>query len=149
MTGGRVRDGAYLKRLGADLARWTETGAIAPAQAAAALADAQARAAKPAGNFANVAAVLGAVLFGLGIITFIGANWDVLPKLARLGAVLIVLWLAFLAALLAFRRGNPGMGHALALIGALAMGGAIALVGQTYHIEGTAAGLLLPWAIGV
>ncbi len=118
-------------------------------QAAAAFADARNRTARPSGAFANVAAALGAVLFGLGVITFIGANWDLLPKLARLGAIIFVLWLAFGGALLAFRRHNPGMGHALALIGALSMGGAIALVGQTYHIEGSAAGLMFPWAIGV
>jgi uncharacterized membrane protein len=144
-----VRDGAYLKRLSADLARWRQTGLLTDAQADTALADARAQGAKPAGSFSNVAAALGAVLFGLGIITFIGANWDVLPKLARLAAVLALLWLAFGGAVIAFERKNDGMGHALALIGALAMGGAIALVGQTYHIEGSAAGLLIPWAIGV
>jgi uncharacterized membrane protein len=144
-----VRDGPYLKRLSADLARWQAAGVLNAGQAEAALADVRTRAARPSGAFANVAAALGAVLFGLGVITFIGANWDVLPKLARLGAIILVLWLAFGAALLAFRRQNPGMGHALALIGALAMGGAIALVGQTYHIEGSAGGLLFPWAIGV
>ncbi|MEJ0023671.1 MAG: DUF2157 domain-containing protein [Alphaproteobacteria bacterium] len=143
-----MRDGAYLKRLGADVARWRQAGIITDAQADTALAEARANAAKPSGSFSNVAAALGAVLFGLGIITFIGANWDVLPKIARLAAVLALLWLAFGGAVLAIERKNEGMGHALALIGALAMGGAIALIGQTYHIEGSAAGLLLPWSIG-
>ncbi|HWA22773.1 MAG TPA: DUF2157 domain-containing protein [Caulobacterales bacterium] len=144
-----MRDGAYLKRLAADLTRWRQTGVLSEAQADTALADARAQAARPAGSFSNVAAALGAVLFGLGIITFIGANWDVLPKLARLAAVLALLWLAFGGAVIAFERKNDGMGHALALIGALSMGGAIALIGQTYHIEGSAAGLLIPWAVGV
>lgn len=147
--GGALRDGAYLKRLGDDVARWREAGLLSGDQAEAALADARARAAKPASSFANVAAALGAVLFGLGVITFIGANWEALPKIARLGAVLAVLWLALGGAALAFERKSPGMGHALALIGAMAMGGAIALIGQIYHIEGSAAGLLAPWAIGV
>jgi uncharacterized membrane protein len=144
-----VRDGAYLKRLGADVARWRATGLITDVQAETALAEARSNAAKPSGSFSNVAAALGAVLFGLGIITFIGANWDVLPKVARLAAVLALLWLAFAGAVFAIERKNEGMGHALALIGALAMGGAIALIGQTYHIEGSASGLLVPWAIGV
>jgi uncharacterized membrane protein len=143
-----VLDGGYLKRLEADLARWRAEGALSPETADRLLADARTRAAKPKTSFSTVAATLGAVLFGLGAITLVGANWDALPKLGRMAAALALLWLTFLAALYADKRGNRGMSHALALIGALAMGAAIALVGQTYHIEGTVAALLIPWSLG-
>lgn len=141
-------DGGYLKRLEADLTRWRTAGDITETQAAALLADARARAARPRSSFANVAAALGAILFGLGAITFVGANWDALPKLARMAAAFALIWITFLAAVFAEKRGNPMMTQALALIGALAMGGAIAMVGQTYHIEGTPADLMIPWCVG-
>lgn len=141
-------DGGYLKRLEADLARWRATGDISTDQADKLLADARARAAKPAASFSNVAATLGAILFGLGVITFIGANWDALPKLVRLAAAIALVWAGMLGAAYAFRRGANSLGHALALIGALCIGGAIAMVGQTYHIEGEPADLMLWWSIG-
>jgi uncharacterized membrane protein len=143
-----VLDGGYLKRLEADLARWRGEGVLTPDIADRLLADARTRAAAPKTTFSTVAATLGAVLFGLGAITLVGANWDALPKLGRMAAALALIWLTFLAALYADRRGNRGMSHALALVGALAMGAAIALVGQTYHIEGTVGALLLPWSVG-
>lgn len=141
-------DGGYLKRLESDFARWRSEGALAPDLAERLLADARTRAATPKTSFSTVAATLGAILFGLGAITFVGANWDALPKLGRMAAALALIWLTFLAALYANARGNRGMSHALALIGALAMGAAIALVGQTYHIEGSVGALLLPWSVG-
>jgi uncharacterized membrane protein len=147
-AGASVLDGGYLKRLEADLARWRTAGELTEAQAAALLADARTRAAKPRTSFASVAAALGAILFGLGAITLVAANWDILPKLARMGAALALIWITFLAAAFAEKRGAPMMTQALALIGALAMGGAIAMVGQTYHIEGTPADLMVPWCAG-
>jgi uncharacterized membrane protein len=144
----RVLDGGYLKRLEADLTRWRASGQLTAAQAEALLADAQTRADKPSVGFANVAALLGAILFGLGAITFVAANWAALPKIARMGAAFALIWVTFLLAVFADKRGNPMMTQALALIGALAMGGAIAMVGQTYHIEGTPADLMIPWCVG-
>jgi uncharacterized membrane protein len=141
-------DGGYLKRLELDLARWRDGGEISAEQADKLLADARTRAAKPAASFANIAAILGAILFGLGVIAFIGANWDALPKLARLGAAIALVWLTLLGAAYAFRRAANGLAHALALLGALCFGAAIAMVGQTYHIAGEPKDLLFYWAIG-
>jgi uncharacterized membrane protein len=145
----RMRDGAYLKRLEADLARWTAAGRLSGEQSQALLADAHARAAKGQGSFANVAAAMGAVLFGLGLITFVAANWGELPKAARLGVSLLLPWLAFAAAVRAIERAAAGVGQAFALIGALSIGAAIAMIGQTYNIEGSAAGLFLVWSLAV
>jgi uncharacterized membrane protein len=141
-------DGGYLKRLEADLERWRASGDLSADQADKLFADARARAAKPATSFSNIAAILGAILFGLGVIAFIGANWDALPKLARLGAALALVWLTFLGAAYAFRRTAHGLAHALALLGALCLGAAIAMVGQTYNIAGDETGLVLWWSIG-
>ncbi|MGE3303720.1 MAG: DUF2157 domain-containing protein [Hyphomonadaceae bacterium] len=142
-----MRDGAYLKRLEADLARWREAALITDEQSAALEAHARARAAAPARSMVNVFSVLGAVLFGLGVITFIGANWGLLAKALRMLAVLALLWLSFAAATWARERGARGQSEAYALIGALAIGAAIGLVGQTYHIAGTAAGLFALWSV--
>ena len=143
-----MRDGAYLKRLGADLERWATSGAISVEQSGALIADARARADISRANPAAIAAGLGAVLFGLGLITFIAANWGAMPKSARMLSALLVMWLIFAAAIVALERKANWLGQALVLAGALSIGAAVALVGQTYNIEGNAAGLFLLWSLG-
>lgn len=143
-----MRDGAYIKRLGADLERWRGSGVVSAEQANALLADARDRAEISKSNPAAVAAALGAILFGLGLITFIAANWGLLPKGGQLLAALALIWITFGGVILALERGAGWIGHAFALVGALAIGASVALIGQIYHIEGTPAGLFFIWMIG-
>ncbi|HVY02583.1 MAG TPA: DUF2157 domain-containing protein [Caulobacterales bacterium] len=143
-----MRDGAYIKRLAADLERWAGAGAITGAQAGSLLDDARARANLSRANPAAIAAGLGAVLFGLGLITFIAANWGAMAKSARLLSALALMWLIFAGAIAALARKANWIGQALVLAGALSIGAAISLVGQTYHIEGDAAGLFFLWMLG-
>ena len=143
-----MRDGAYLKRLGADLERWRADGAVTPDQAERLLDDARRRADEGKSSPAAIAAALGAVLFGLGLITFIAANWGAMAKSARMLSALALIWLTFGGAIIAFERKASWAGHAFALCGALALGAGISLIGQIYNIDGTASALLLLWSLG-
>src|SRR5262249_48943859 len=122
--------------------------AVTAEQSGALLSDVRTRAEVSAANPAAIAAALGAVLFGLGLITFIAANWGAMPKSARMLASITLMWLIFAGAIVAIERKANWLGHALVLAGALSIGAAVSLVGQTYHIEGGASDLFLIWMLG-
>lgn len=102
---------------------------------------------------------LGCVLLGLGVITFVAANWQAIPRYLKLGLLL----LAFLGVSLAgfwlwrFPRRQPGdrstwhhrLGEGLLVLGSLLMGAALALGGQLFHVGGDIYELYWMWGLGV
>jgi uncharacterized membrane protein len=76
-------DRFFLERLRRELPRWSKQGWIKPEHERAILKDAAER--FKSHNRAPVAlALLGAILFSAGVITFFAANWDAIPKLGKL-----------------------------------------------------------------
>ncbi len=93
--------------------------------------------------------VIGVLLLGVGLISFIAANWEAMPKLARLGVMLTFLWGSYLAAGWCLGKGNlPRTGEALLLLGVIAFGANIMLIAQIYHISAHFPDGLLLWAAG-
>jgi uncharacterized membrane protein len=95
---------------------------------------------------------LGCVLIGIGVLTFVAANWQLLAREWRVGILLG----AFIAInLLGFYlwRGPVGgkhrLGQGLLLLGALMLGGNMALMGQMFHVRGDLFQLFIAWAVGV
>ena len=102
------------------------------------------------GRVISVIAIMGATLVGLGIITYVAANWSAIPPLARV-ALLVAVTAAIYAggwALLA-RFGLRRTGAAVILAGALAYGAAIHLIAQIYHLPVNHPGLTAAWFLGV
>ncbi len=99
-------------------------------------------------NFARFALMAGAVCLGLGAISFVAANWDVMARGVRLILVLGVLWLAWGGAGLAAWRGWSTRFEALAMLATLLFGAAMALVSQIFQIQGEIDALLFLWAAG-
>ena len=103
-------------------------------------------------SFTTLLMGFGCVLIGMGIITFIAANWQ---QLAREWRVVILLGLFILVNLLGFYlwREPAGikhrMGQGLLLLGALILGGNMALMGQMFHVQGDLFQLFIAWAVGV
>jgi uncharacterized membrane protein len=98
-----------------------------------------------------VLAFLGALLVGIGVITFFAANWAFLPGWSRL-------LLIFVAVILAYGTGywmryerewSPRVGNALIFLGALLFGAAIFLIAQGFHVRAHEATLLYLWVLGV
>jgi uncharacterized membrane protein len=102
-------------------------------------------------NFAIILIGLGGILLGLGVITFVAANWQGMSRELRAGllfAVLIVVnWLGF--SLWQYTQQWQRLGQALLLVGAFVMGANIALMGQIFHITGSLYGLLFMWGFAV
>lgn len=92
-------------------------------------------------------AAFGAILVGGGIILILAHNWDELSRPARaaiaLGTLLVAQALALYA--VARRATSPPWIEATSGLLVAAVGAAIALVGQTYHVGGSFETLMRSW----
>lgn len=99
----------------------------------------------------GIIAGLGAVLVGVGVLFFVASHWEDIPRAGRLaliaGFLLVVHHFGY--ALAEEPGRSPRTGRALTAAGVLAFGGAVALVGQMYHLESSPAGLLAWWLFGL
>ncbi len=93
--------------------------------------------------------ILGVVLLGSGVITWFAANWDVMPKAAKLGVLFGALWSALaVSAYLQSRERAPRTGQAVLLLGLILYGANIMLVAQIYHIDSHYPNGVLLWSLG-
>ena len=117
-------------------------------------------------RFVSILMSLGGILLGIGVITFVAANWQVWSREVRV-AMLLSLFVAVNAAGFYLWRippsrsnnSNPNMpatkgrnkllGEGLLLLGSLILGANMALMAQMFHIGGSSYGLFLVWGIGV
>lgn len=157
----------YLKRLAADLDRWSRDGLVDPAKVPAILKAAEATRGPRA--LTGILAVLGVVLLGFAAMSFVAANWADMSKLAKLTVLGGGMWAAIGIAL--WRTGAdarppaPGSGaeprgeaggdvgggfytDAAVLLAVVLYGVAIMLIGQMYHVAGSYASGLLLWFAG-
>ncbi len=136
----------YAKRLERDLKRWREKGWVTSEGYEAIQAE-LARAPKLSAS--AVLAALGAILLGFAAISFVAANWNVIPRLARLAMLVVALWAAYGGAAWLYKRELPNFAQAAVLTGALLFGAAVMLVSQMYHIDsGNLPGFMLLWTAG-
>lgn len=102
-------------------------------------------------RFFGVFGTIGAFATGLGILLFIGANWDsmgdVLKTTICIGTTLLFYLLGYI---FSYRVTEyPKTGHALTLLGSLSYGASIFLIGQIYNVGGTFYGAFAVWLIGI
>ncbi len=95
---------------------------------------------------------LGSILIGLGVITFVAANWQELPSSVKVTLLLSLFIGVNIAGFYLWRRPNGAqqrLGHGLLLLGALILGANMGLMGQMFHINSPFYELLLVWGVGV
>ncbi len=140
----------YLPRLRRDADRWARKGLITPDQRDALLADAR----RAAGGVALadrlglITGVFGAILVSAGILLFVGANWQEMPRLARFALLLAGMWGALAAAVWLARNAHRWLAEGAMLVGLSIYGGSIMLISQMYHIHGHYPDGVLIWALG-
>jgi uncharacterized membrane protein len=136
----------YRSRVERDLAHWQSSGWVSETGASAIRADLARR--KPALGAAGVLAILGAVLFGFAVMSFVAANWNAMSKLARLLLLLAALGACYGGAAWLFARRLTAFAHAAVLGGIAVYGASIMLIAQMYHMDGNPPDAVLLWALG-
>lgn len=137
---------SYQQKIGRDLERWRAAGWIDEAGARAIRADLASRGRGV--GLPGALAILAAVLIGFAVMSFVGANWQEMSRVFRLGLLTGLLWAAYALAATMFRRGLDTFGHAAVLAGCAIFGADIMLVSQMYHMDGNAPDVVLVWAAG-
>jgi Predicted membrane protein (DUF2157) len=96
-----------------------------------------------------LSAILGSVLIGAGIILLVAHNWDFLSRPVRcvIAFTPLVLSQALAVFVLIRRNGSAAWRETAAILNVAAIGTAIALVSQTYQIQGDFARFILVWMI--
>jgi len=120
--------------------RWVEAGIVTPEQvrSIAGLYDDKSRA-------VALLPLLGGILLGAGILSFIAANWASIPALARLVMIIAAMLGFYGAGERVLRQGHDLTGIALIGLGWVCFGGGIILLGQTFHLMSYGAGSLILW----
>ncbi|WP_064683518.1 DUF2157 domain-containing protein [Rhizobium bangladeshense] len=133
----------YRGRLERDLSLWVGKGLLAKETAGALLAEYDSR---PASfSLGRVLMALAAVLLAAAVLLVVASNWEAIPRLVRVGAILALIWAVHIAAALMLARGAAAAAGGLLVIGAMSFGGAISLVGQMYHLSGDQQTVMYLW----
>ena len=99
-------------------------------------------------NFIRIVVLIGAILIGLGILSFVAGNWMYLSKATKF-ALIILLLISVNLASFKVAISYPKTSKGLLYIGILSYGAGIFLVGQIFNFGGHFTGAFLLWAVGV
>ncbi|MEG6523784.1 DUF2157 domain-containing protein [Desulfotomaculum sp. 1211_IL3151] len=103
---------------------------------------------KPGLGFVRVMLVIGAVLVGLGILSFIASNWDELTKLVKY-LIIVGIFLGFIAVSYSMSEKYPKTSRSFLYLALITYGAGIFLIGQMFNFGGHFTQAFLLWAIGV
>jgi uncharacterized membrane protein len=96
---------------------------------------------------------LGSILLGLGLITFVAANWQTWSREWKVTLLLIgfigINALGFYLWRRPTERWQRRLGQGLLLLGALSLGANIALMSQLFHQSGLLYQLFIVWGLGI
>jgi uncharacterized membrane protein len=95
----------------------------------------------------EIVPLLGLSMIGLGVLSFIAANWKVIPALLKV-IMIIGAYLGCVAGAYCLeKRGRRVMPDMLLFLSGFLLMGGLALMSQIFHIEGSARGLLGTWLL--
>ncbi|WEZ83556.1 DUF2157 domain-containing protein [Rhizobium sp. 32-5/1] len=133
----------YRGRIERDFALWVSKGLVSAPAAEAMLTEYDAR--ESSFSVGRVLLTLAAVLLSAAILLLVAANWEALPRIARVAGIGALIWIFYLSAALCLGRGLNRIAAALLVMGTMTFGGAIALIGQMYHLSGDSVDAMLVW----
>lgn len=105
-------------------------------------------------RFISVVVGIGCILLGLGVITFVAANWQQLSRILRIILLMSLFVSVNIAGFYLWRRrpaqeGKQKLGHGFLLTGALILGANMALMSQMFHQSRPGYELYGVWGVGV
>ena len=99
-------------------------------------------------NFIRIVLIVGAILLGAGILSFIASNWIYLSKLYKFLLIIFsIIGVNFIGYKL--EMSLPKTSRALYYIGVISYGAGIFLVGQTFNLGGSFHSAFLLWSLGI
>jgi uncharacterized membrane protein len=101
------------------------------------------------GRLGGIIGMIGAALVVAGIALLISANWEAIPRLAKVAGVIALLVGAHAGGLWLAARNYARLASALHVIGSVLFLLAIALIGQVYNISSRVPNAFLLWAVGI
>lgn len=99
-------------------------------------------------NFIQIISIIGAILIGLGVLSFVASNWSAMSNMQKFALLLFTLVASYLAAWWLEVR-KPNTSKALYYIGSFIYGAEIFYIGQMFHLGGAIGNALMAWAIGI
>ncbi len=99
-------------------------------------------------NFIRVVVTIGALLVGLGILSFIASNWDGISNFFKLLIIFGVFGGVNLVGYM-LSENNPKTGRSFIYLGTLVYGAGIFLIGQMYNFGGDFPTAFLLWSMGI
>lgn len=100
-------------------------------------------------GFIKILSIIGAVCIGFGVILIISSNWSEFPKFIKLllSIMLPIISLGIWYYFTYVQSELKILWNAFLLMGGVLIGATIALIWQTYNLDGTVGSLLLMWFI--
>ncbi|WP_341961771.1 DUF2157 domain-containing protein [Planococcus maritimus] len=88
--------------------------------------------------------IIGLIFFALAVFSFIAANWQAIPAIAKVGMVVFLMWIFYI---LAHFSEKKRFGHPIVfrILGYVMFGASLIVTGQTFHL-GTGSSIV-PWAL--
>ncbi|WP_226669811.1 DUF2157 domain-containing protein [Metabacillus litoralis] len=99
-------------------------------------------------NSIQIISIIGAVLIGLGVLSFVASNWSAMTNIEKFVLLLCTLVLSYVLAWLAEEK-RPHTSKALYYLGAFIYGAEIFYIGQMFHLGGEVGSALIAWAVGI
>lgn len=133
----------YRGRLKRDLDDWVGRGLIDAATAGRLLADVDQKGARF--SIGGVLSMFAALLIAASLLMLIAANWELIPRLVKVVGIIGLIWIFHAVAAIARLRGADRISAGSLVLGSAAFGGAIALIGQLYHLSGDTFSAMFLW----
>ncbi|PIC82587.1 DUF2157 domain-containing protein [Sporosarcina sp. P1] len=99
-------------------------------------------------NFVRILLAFGAILVGIGILSFIAGNWAGLTPFFKFGLIVVGMILAYIAGY-KLESNYERTSRSMYYIGAAIFGAGIFLIGQSFHLQHTVYTDFLLWGIGI
>lgn len=130
--------------LGRELSRFEQTGLITPEQVQSMLSSYKV---KGKTSFMRILLVIGAILIGVGVLSFIAGNWDSLSKTVKFSLILFGLAGTYVIGW-KMEEDFPKTSRSFYYIGLAVYGSGIFLIGQMFHLSSEPQQAFLVWACG-
>ncbi|QBP41264.1 DUF2157 domain-containing protein [Paenisporosarcina antarctica] len=99
-------------------------------------------------NAVQILSIIGGILIGLGILSFVASNWSELTKTFKF-LILLSTLIVFYVVGFTLEKKKPHLSRAFYYIGAFAYGAEIFYIGQMFHLGGNLEDAFLMWGIGI